>query len=331
MAEAPRVAPMKEPLVGRVTCFGETMIRLSSETGVSLEAAEGLSMYAAGCESNVAVALARLGIDARWLSALPDSALGRFVAGQLRRAGVDVSAVRWAPDGRVGLYFTDLGSGEWIRDVVYDREHSAFATCDPDDVEWSALDGSRLLHLSGITPALVPNGTALFERALAEAARRGVAVTLDVNYRRSLWPKEAAQRLLRSHLEEVEVLFVSQRDLEVVADEPDPEGAARSLAASFGLHAVVVTLGRDGALASHGREVVRAPALDVPIVDRIGRGDAFVGGWLRGWLGGCGPEMALRLGCALAALAQTYRGDLMWGDEALLERVLRGGSVAGER
>jgi 2-dehydro-3-deoxygluconokinase len=322
---------MKEPLVGRVTCFGETMIRLSSETGVSLEAAEGLSMYAAGCESNVAVALARLGIDARWLSALPDSALGRFVAGQLRRAGVDVSAVRWAPDGRVGLYFTDLGSGEWIRDVVYDREHSAFATCDPDDVEWSALDGSRLLHLSGITPALVPNGTALFERALAEAARRGVAVTLDVNYRRSLWPKEAAQRLLRSHLEEVEVLFVSQRDLEVVADEPDPEGAARSLAASFGLHAVVVTLGRDGALASHGREVVRAPALDVPIVDRIGRGDAFVGGWLRGWLGGCGPEMALRLGCALAALAQTYRGDLMWGDEALLERVLRGGSVAGER
>jgi 2-dehydro-3-deoxygluconokinase len=322
---------MKEPPPGRVTCFGETMIRLSSETGVSLEAAEGLRMYAAGCESNVAVALARLGIEARWLSALPDNALGRFVAGQLRRAGVDVSAVRWAPRGRVGLYFTDLGSGEWIRDVVYDREHSAFATCDPHDLEWSALDGSRLLHVSGITPALVPNGAALFERALTEAARRGVAVTLDVNYRRSLWRKEAAQHLLRSHLDDVEFLFVSHRDLEIVADEPDPEDAARSLAASFEVRAVVVTLGREGALACHDGGIVRAPAFEVPIVDRIGRGDAFVGGWLRGWLGGCGPEMALRLGCALAAMAQTYRGDLLWGDEALLERVLRGGSVAGER
>jgi 2-dehydro-3-deoxygluconokinase len=92
-----------------------------------------------------------------------------------------------------------------------------------------------------------------------------------------------------------------------------------------------VTLGAQGALAWHDGRLWTAPAVDVAVVDRVGRGDAFVAGFLCGWLRDAGVAEALRLGCALAALAQTYRGDLVWGDKALVDRVLRGEGVARER
>jgi 2-dehydro-3-deoxygluconokinase len=307
------------------------MLRLSGEVGVSLEAAQRLDVYAAGCESNVAVGLARLGVVAGWLSALPDNPLGRLVAGQLRRAGVDVSPVLWVPNSRIGLYFTEMASGEWIRDVVYDRADSALATCDPDELDWTHVQDARLLHLSGITPALVPNGRSLFERARKEARRRGIGVSLDVNLRRSLWSESAASEYLRPHLDDLEVLFVSQRDLAVVADVADPEAAARSLGERHGVASVVVTMGEKGALAWHEGAVSRTSAQRVEVVDRIGRGDAFVAGWLSSWLRGGDAAEALRVGCAAAAVAQTYKGDLLWGDAALFERVLRGEGIARER
>jgi 2-dehydro-3-deoxygluconokinase len=316
---------------GAVACFGETMVRLSAEAGEALETARSVAVHVAGSESNVAVGLARLGLTARWISALPDNALGRLIAGELRRAGVDLSALRWTSRGRVGLYFTELATGEWMREVVYDRDGSAFAAAEPDDFAWTTLDGCRLLHVSGITPALRPNGAALFERAIGEAHGRRVGVSLDVNFRSSLWPARKARAWMRRHLENVEVLFVSQRDLAVVVDDSAPRTAARRLAGDFGMSAVVVTVGRDGAIASVDGRLYDAPAHDVEVVDRIGRGDAFVAGWLAGYLGGGAPDEWLRLGCALAAVAQTYRGDMVWGDGALFRRVARGEGLGLER
>ena len=79
-----------------VVTLGETMLRLSMSDGQSLEAADAYRVDVAGAESSVAVDLARLGVNAGWVSRLPDSALGRKVAGELRRHGVDVSRVIWA-------------------------------------------------------------------------------------------------------------------------------------------------------------------------------------------------------------------------------------------
>jgi len=143
---------------GPVVCLGESMIRLSTDWDIPLETARSLRLHVAGAESNVAVALARIGRPTRWISALPRNALGRFVATQIRGHGVDVDHVYWTDAGRVGLYFTELGGSPRGTDVIYDRQESSFATCSPDAIDWSALDGANLLHLTGITPALRPKG-----------------------------------------------------------------------------------------------------------------------------------------------------------------------------
>src|SRR5947209_5495812 len=110
----------------RVVTFGEAMLRLSPPYESSLEKAERLTMEIAGAEANVAIMLSRLGVSTAWISRLPRNALGRRVAAKVREHGVDVSRVTWSEDGRVGLYFVELGETPRVPHVIYDRAGSAF-------------------------------------------------------------------------------------------------------------------------------------------------------------------------------------------------------------
>jgi 2-dehydro-3-deoxygluconokinase len=309
-----------------VVCFGETMIRLSPEPGEALEATRTLNVHVGGSESNVAVALARLGVTARWLSALPNNPLGRMIAGELRRHGVDVGGVTWT-DGRAGLYFVDFGPQPRGTDVLYDRRPSSFAECPPNSINWSVLDDCSLLHLSGITPALSPQGGRLFDRARDEAARRGVRVSADVNYRSKLWPPERARESLSNRFSGLDLIFVGREDLATLWPEVQQTGAAASdwvagLRRVLDCTTAVITLGSDGAVAATDSEWAEAPAVPVNPIDPLGRGDAFVAGYLYRWLHGGELKSCLEHACAMAALAQTYRGDLSWTTRDELERLL---------
>jgi 2-dehydro-3-deoxygluconokinase len=318
---------------GPVACLGESMVRLTTDWDVPLEAARSLRLHVAGAESNVAIALARLGRPARWISALPPNALGRFVATQIRGHGVDVDHVCWT-DGRVGLYFTELGGPPRGTDVIYDRQDSSFATCSPDAIDWSALDGIELLHLTGITPALRPKGRELFRRARKEAELRGVPVSVDANYRAYLWPKQDARETMERLCSGVEAFLISWRDLvalfpDIVTQSDEGNGFERSTAALAKLldcDLVAVTLGRHGAGAIHQGAWKQARAVEAEPADPIGRGDAFAAGFLWRWLATRDVWQGLQAGAAAAALAQTYRGDVAWFTPELVERV-----IAGER
>ncbi len=154
------------------------MIRLATPDFDRLETTATLDMSIGGTESNVAVALARLGRRATWLSALPANPLGRRIAATLRFHGVDVSHVIWSQTARAGLYFLEPGSAPRPTRVIYDRTNSAIATIDPDDVPYELVDDSRLLHLTGITPALSEQCAEACRRLVERAA--GQSVPLDV-------------------------------------------------------------------------------------------------------------------------------------------------------
>src|SRR5213078_3488711 len=102
--------------------FGEAMIRFSPPASRRLEQATSLEASVGGSELNVAVLAARLGVTSRWVSRLPDNALGRMIAARAREQGVDAH-VDWTADGRVGLYFVEIG-GARISSVLYDRAGS---------------------------------------------------------------------------------------------------------------------------------------------------------------------------------------------------------------
>jgi len=295
-----------------VVTIGEAMLRLSPAGLESLEQSDRWQVSVGGAEANFAVALARLGVAVRWISKVPRSSLGRKLVGKIRQHGVDVSKVVWTDQGRVGLFFAEPGALPDGWTVLYDRNGSAMTLLQPEEVDWPAVRQARVLHLTGITPALGGGCREVVERALAEARESGALVSFDVNYRAKLWSREVAAATLSSLLSRVDVLVASRDDAcTLFGAVGEDEEVARAVHERFRPRVVVLTLGGRGAVAFDGEALYRASAYRTRVVDRIGRGDAFDAGFVYGYLSGGIPQ-GLQYGNALAALAQTRPGDFAW-------------------
>jgi 2-dehydro-3-deoxygluconokinase len=177
-----------------VVTLGETMLRLTPPQFQRIEQAHQLEMHVGGSESNVVAGLSRLGLRTAWLSRLTANPVGRLIARQLQAQGVDVSHVVWTDEDRVGLYFLEEGKAPRGSQVIYDRADSAISQMRPDELPESLFQpgAARLLHLSGITPALGPNAAATTLHAAQLAKAAGWQFCFDINYRARLWSAEQA-------------------------------------------------------------------------------------------------------------------------------------------
>jgi 2-dehydro-3-deoxygluconokinase len=305
------MSPMNGACMADVVALGEAMFRLTAPEGNRLRRADRLSVHVAGAECNVAVALARLGASAAWISALPENAVGRRVGDEVSGAGVDVAGVSWIAGARLGLFFVDAGVPPRPTSVVYDRAGSAFTALDAFDE--ALLEGARFAVLSGITPALGAASRALAERFVAAAAAAGARLCLDVNYRAQLWDPAAARDGLAPFLAAASVVICAQRDARTVFGlDGDPGSVATELRDRFApdADAAVVTSGAAGATGVERDGVpVHEPARPTTVVDRFGAGDAFCAGLLWGMLHGRDLTECLRCAVTLAALKCTVTGD----------------------
>lgn len=312
-----------------VITLGETMLRLSTPNNERLSQAKSLDVQIGGTESNVAVALAHLGLRTAWLSRLPDNPLGRRVLAELNAHGVDTSGVQLAPGERMGTYFIELAVPPRPNRVVYDRASSAASRMTTADVDFERIARARWLHMTGITPALSPSCRQLAADVLAFARERGMRISFDVNYRALLWSVDEAGRVLEPLIRRLEVVFVAHRDaIALFGADEDAQAAAAALRARFDCRTLVLTLGEGGVLACDGGAMLHAPQVHhVPqIVDRIGAGDAFDAGFIAARLWGHSIEAALAYGNALSALKLTIPGDLAVVSREELEQL-----VGGER
>jgi 2-dehydro-3-deoxygluconokinase len=314
-----------------VTSLGETMLRLSVPVGARLDDARALAVEVGGAESNVCVALARLGWRCGWVSRLPEHALGHAVLRALRADGVDVSAVLPAPGERLGLYFIEQATPPRASQVVYDRAHSAASRLTADNINWPYLLDTRLLHLTGITAALSDNCYEVVAEAMRRARAAGVTISFDVNYRAKLWDAATAGARLRPLIAEADLLFCKGADAALLFGcAGEPRELLMALKELTRATAVFGTFGEQGAALLVADELMVQPAVPVHIVDRIGSGDAFAAGVLDGWLSAAqtadkrpvGRE-ALRRGAALAAIALSQQGDRVLTTRAELEAVMR--------
>ena len=328
-----------------VTCFGELLIRLAPPGAKLIVQAESLELVVGGAEANVAAGLARLGHDVRFAGIVADHPLGQRARAALGAAGVDT---RWlvSAAGRMGLYFLEPGAGLRPSAITYDRAGSAFATTAPGAIDLAgALAGSALLHLSGITPALGPNGVALARAAMAAAKAAGVPVCFDGNYRAQLW--ESWDSDPRSVLGELvggaTILIGNHRDISLLLGkqfsgdgaERRREAAEAAFAAFPGLELIASTA-REIVTADHHRIAARVDTRDAAhqtaeidvtgIVDRIGTGDAFAAGVLHQWLEDGDLQAMAESGLALAALKHSLPGDMCLIGRAELESFSTTGS-----
>jgi len=289
--------------------FGEAMVRLTPPAFGRIEQASSFDVHVGGSELNVAVLAARLGLKSRWVSRLPDNALGRMIGARAREQGVDAH-VEWTADARAGLYFVELDAGSRARNVLYDRAASAISRVTPGSIDWaSVFAGGRWYHVSGITPALSDGAAEVTAESLALAKRAGLTVSYDLNYRSKLWSAKQARAVQEPLLEHVDLLITTAEDARVVfglsAESHD------TLQKRFDLSAVVITLaeGPHAAMALADGKMHTAPRYEVEVVDRIGAGDAFSGGLIVSRLEQRGWDDALRFAAATAALKHRIPGD----------------------
>ena len=188
------------------------LIRLSVPAGERLEAARKLDVHPAGAEANVVTLLARLGRRALWVGALPENPLGRLAAGALRSAGVSLDGILWRERGRIGTYYVEFGAPPRGIQVTYDRANSCITELQPSEINWDLLLDTRILHLTGITPALSPSCLEIIRQAAKQAKERNVLISFDVNYRQKLWSESEARQTLLPLIKQAYLLFCSQPD-----------------------------------------------------------------------------------------------------------------------
>ena len=288
-----------------VLTVGETMVALRSTSMLRLGGT--LTMSIAGAESNVAIGLARLGHHARWVSRVGDDELGGLIVRTLRAEGVDVDHVVSEPDAVTGLILFDVGPGGGRR-AHYRRSTSAARHLTPDDLSVPLRDGARILHVSGITPALGELPSRTIEQAMRAIRATGGTVSFDVNYRAKLWTAAEAERTLRPLLRHVDILIASDDELTLVAAGVDPESRVKGLLSS-GIREVVIKRGEHGATVHTTDTTAEAPALPVRVVDPVGAGDAFVAGYLSGLLDDLAISQRLNRATTLGAAAAASSGD----------------------
>ena len=314
-----------------IVTFGESMVRLSPPGYGRLEAVETLDFRTGGSESNTAVALARLGRKVSWWSKLPKNPLGRKIASNVSRWGVDTSNIIWTDSGRAGVYFIEFGSQPRSSQVYYDRANSEASTLKPDDVDWSHLDGAKHLHVTGITVALSQSCADTVRTAAREANRRNMTVSLDINYRSKLWKPEDCRTALKKITPYVNLVFCPMGDANTVFGISDqPGNVAKKLQHMLQVETVVVTGHHEFVFAAHKKELLRTNVIRWREVDRVGAGDAGDAGILHGYIDG-DIQLGLKYGCAMAALKQTIPGDELIASREEIESVVNGGSSSIKR
>ncbi len=299
---------MTRSIAPEVVTFGETMAALRAPGALRLGGTLGLSV--AGAESNVAIGLARLGHRVRWAGRVGADELGALVLRTLRAEGVDIDHAGTDDTGRpTGLLLTELRLGTLTR-VSYYRAGSAGSAVTAADVLPALAPETRVLHLTGITPALSPSAAEAVLAAATAAHEAGVTVCLDVNYRSRLWTADRARTALRPLLSRTDLLIASEDELPLVLERPgadEPEAVRGVLAEGVG--EVVVKRGASGATAFTAEGATDRAAIQVGAVDLVGAGDAFVAGYLSALLDGADIPARLHRAVTTAAFTVATRGD----------------------
>ena len=316
----------------RVITFGEIMLRLAPEGYLRFTQADKFGAVFGGGEANVAVSLAYFGIEAAHVTKLPDNDIGQAAVNSLRRFGVDTGKIKRG-GSRVGIYFLEKGASQRASKVIYDRAGSSIAEASLDDFNWDNIfDGADWFHFTGITPALGGNLPAICEQACKAAKAKNITVSCDLNYRKSLWSKEAAGKIMSGLMKYVDVCIANDGNAEEMfkitagsayvndgkLSRDGYKSVARQLAERFGFKKVAMTL-RGSASASDnswagmlydGGNYYFSKNYDVHIVDRIGGGDSFGAGLIYSTLKGKSPQDALEFAVAASCLKHTIEGDV---------------------
>jgi 2-dehydro-3-deoxygluconokinase len=318
----------------RVVAFGELLLRLSPPGEQRLFESPELHTFFGGAEANVAVALSHLGLEADYVTRLPEGPLGDAALDALRHEGVGTASIVRGGT-RLGLYFVEPGADLRTMRVVYDRAGSAIAQIDPSEIDWArVLAGAAWFHSTGITPALGDGPAAALARAIACARTAHVPFSLDLNYREALWRGRDPRGLVEPLARQADVLIGNREAVRALLGvEATGDALGPLLAERYGSRVVAITQREILGAREHAwsatlydaatRVLARSRRHVVRVVDRVGGGDSFAAGLIAALLGEQPPPAALEFAVAAGALKLAVPGDFGRATAADIQQVVR--------
>lgn len=301
-----------------VLTVGETMVLLDPSEAGEITRDMTFTLRIAGAESNFGIALSRLGVGVRWVSRVGLDPLGEIIVDALEEEGLDLRCVERDPDSFTAVFFKWRSEGR--SHVHYLRRGSAASRLTPDSIPDQALDGIRLVHLTGITMALSDSARCTVVDVARRAKEGGATVIFDPNFRPTLWDgPERATEAHRKVFPYVDWYMCGMDEGRALFGAESPSEFTRATSQA-GLEQVVARIGAEGALVRRGStvEAVRPQRLET-VLDEVGAGDGFAAGFTYGLLNGWGATRCAHAGNVVAARALLGTGD--WETFPRLEEV----------
>jgi 2-dehydro-3-deoxygluconokinase len=337
----------------KIVTFGEIMLRLATPGHLRFHQADVLEATFGGGEANVAVSLANYGFPVTYVTKLPKNDIGDAAVKSLRKYNVDTNEIIWGGE-RLGIYFLETGAVSRGSKVIYDRAHASIAGIRKGEIDWERILGqASWFHWTGITPAISQGAADVCMEAIQVANKMGLTVSCDLNYRKNLWKYgKTAGEVMPELVKGVDIILGNEEDAEKVfgisaaatdvtqgmIDVDAYQEVAEKLMKKFPKASKVIITLRGSINADHntwsgvlwnGSELLKAPSFDIThIVDRVGGGDAFMGGLIFGLLNYKDDQKALDFAASASCLKHTIKGDFNLVTVSEVEKLM-GGDASG--
>lgn len=328
------------------------MLRLATPGYLRFAQANNLEATFGGGEANVAVSLANYGMDAQFVTRLPNNDIAKACVCDLHKHGVKTDHIIYGGE-RLGIYFLETGAVARASKVIYDRAHSSISEIEPGMIDWEKVfDGADWFHWTGITPAISQGAADVCREAIKAANRMGVVVSCDLNYRKNLWKYgKTASEVMPELVEGCDIILGNEEDAEKVfgikpenfdvtatageVNAAEFESVCSQLMQRFPRAKKVIITLRGSINANHntwggvlydGSTLYQSPRYDIThIVDRVGGGDSFMGGLIYGLLTyPDNDQQALNFAVAASCLKHTIYGDYNMVTVAEVENLMKG-------
>ena len=338
----------KEEIMKKYITFGEIMLRLKPPNWERFFQSPLLEATFGGGEANVAVGLARFGLNVAYVSIIPDNAIGDACVRELKRQGVDTSLII-RKGNRLGIYFLEAGANQRPSMVIYDRSYSSIAEAKPGDIDWEKVfNGVSWFHISGITPAISLSAADLSLEAVKKAKEKEVTVSCDLNFRKNLWKYgKSAPEIMGELVKYTDIAIGNEEDcqkslgikmdIDVESGKFQTEKYRELTDNVLGLYSnikkIAITLREShsadyngwSAVINNRKEFLVSKKYEIyDIVDRVGGGDTFAAGLIYGINNLPNDQEALEFAVAASCLKHSIPGDLPLISVKEVESIVKG-------
>ncbi|MDS0528513.1 sugar kinase [Clostridium sp. SHJSY1] len=326
--------------MGKIVTLGEIMLRLSPLGYDRFSQSKQFNAFYGGSEANVSVSLANFGKETSYITKLPDNDIAQCAINELRKYGVCTNDIVRGGN-RIGIYFCEYGESQRPAKLVYDRKDSAMAQAKREDFNWDKIfEGAEWFHFSGITPALSEECAKITLDAVKAAKEKGLTVSIDLNYRETLWDKDRFSKAIRELLEYCDVALGSIEEAEMAIGEKEDDKAdcneiLKKFVEKFGLkYATIILRNRFTAedvdwtaVLYDGKDFYNAKKYDIHVVDNIGGGDAFAASLIYAITSGYSTQDIIEFATAGSCLKYSMIGDANLATVAEVENLMYGDST----